>query len=249
MASFLLLLAAVILLGLALLAGTAWLPDAIGSAGAGARWGLGLVALGGFLLLALGRRRGAVNRMALPAVLIVAAAAWLMSMTARHAAQPPAPAAQTGTAQSPPAVAAATVRPAVPRADPSPETLVDPLASTLRIPADRSGHFLIQGRVNGEPVTFLVDTGATQVALSEADARRAGLHPLATDFTHRVNTAHGSAMTAEATLRSVEVGPIEVRDVPALVVDSDLGVSLLGMSFLNRLSSYSVEDGVLALRR
>jgi aspartyl protease family protein len=248
MASFLFLLATVILAGLALLAGGAWLPDAIGRAGDGARWGLGLVALGGFLLLALGRRRGAVNRMALPAVLpavlIVAAAAWLVSMTARHAVQPPPP-TLTEAAQSRPAIAA----PIAPPPERSSKTLVDPLAGTLRIPADRSGHFLIQGRVNGEPVTFLVDTGATRVALSEADARRAGLHPLATDFTHRVNTAHGSAMTAEATLRSVEVGPIEVREVPALIVASDLGVSLLGMSFLSRLSSYSVEDGVLDLRR
>jgi aspartyl protease family protein len=242
MAPFLLLLATLILLGLALLAGTAWLPDAIGGAGAGARWGLGLVALAGFLLLALGRRRAAANRMVLPALAIVAAAAWLIPKMAHRAAQPPP---QTEATEARPAIAAAIVPPA----DQASEKPADPLASTLRIPADRSGHFLVEGRVNGEPVRFLVDTGATRVALSEADARRAGLHPLATDFMHRVNTAHGSAMTAEATLRSVEVGPIEVREVPALIVDSDLGVSLLGMSFLSRLSSYSVEDGVLDLRR
>lgn len=254
MAPFLLLLATVIALGLALLAGAAWLPDAIGRAGDGVRWGLGLIALGGLLLLALGRRRIAVNRMALPAVLAVGAAVWLVPRMARHNALPSPPqteTAQTETAQAETAQGeAARPRPAiavasVPPADPPP----DPLADTVRIQADRSGHFLVRGRINGTPVTFLVDTGATRVTLSEADARRAGLRPLATDFTHRVNTARGPAMTAAATLRSIEVGPIEVRDVPALVVDSDLGVSLLGMSFLNRLSRYSVEDGALELRR
>lgn len=247
MASFLIFLAALILLGLGLLAGAAWLPGMAGEVDAGIRWGLVLLVLGGFLLLALARGRGAVNRMVLPAALILVAAAWLMPGMTHHAARPPVlSSVQAGTARAP--QPAANALPAPTPAPPA-EAPVGRLSSTLRIPADRSGHFLVRGRVNGEPVVFLVDTGATRVALSEADARRAGLHPMATDFTHRVNTAHGPAMTAEANLRSVEVGPIELRDVPAIVVDSGLDVSLLGMSFLSRLSSYSVEDGVLDLER
>lgn len=240
-------LGSIVLFGLAILAGTAWLPGLMRDPDSVLRWGAGLVLSGGVLLLLLASKGAARNRMLLPAAVVVGLAAWLVPLLARRAPEPPAPRRE---ALSEPAASSRTVIAAPPGLAPeASEPTANPLARELRVPADPSGHFVVRGKVNGTPVVFLIDTGATQVALSDADARRVGLRPLPSQFTHKVATAKGEVMMADATLREVEVGPISVRDVPALVVDSGLGISLLGMSFLGRLESYSVENGVLRLRR
>jgi len=111
-----------------------------------------------------------------------------------------------------------------------------------------SGEFAIAGRVNGAHVTFLFDTGASAVVLTAADARRAGVDAGGLGFDVPVATANGSAMAAEVRLDQITIGPIVMRNVPALVARRGaLDESLLGMSFLERLKSYTVERDRLIL--
>lgn len=120
-------------------------------------------------------------------------------------------------------------------------------ANELVYRADPNGHFLVDAEVNGTPVRFLVDTGATLVVLSPADARAAGLDGGDLRFTAVMSTANGTARAAPTRLRSLRLGQLEVTDVPAVVMERPLAVSLLGMSFLRRLDGYSIRDGVLTL--
>ncbi|MCP3056991.1 retropepsin-like aspartic protease family protein [Aurantimonas marianensis] len=114
--------------------------------------------------------------------------------------------------------------------------------------ADRSGHFRADARMNGRPVPVLVDTGATFVAIDEATARQLGIVPARTDYRHTVQTANGETRAALARIDRLQLGPIELRDVEALVTrDGTLPVTLLGMSFLSRLSKFEIADGRLTL--
>ena len=111
-----------------------------------------------------------------------------------------------------------------------------------------SGEFSVAARVNGARVTFLFDTGASMVVLTAADARRAGVNVAGLVYDVPVTTANGAALAAEARLDQIAVGPILMRSVPALVArPGALEQSLLGMSFLERLKSYTVERGRLIL--
>lgn len=144
---------------------------------------------------------------------------------------------------APPAPKSSMVRPAALPA----RSEARPTPNALVYHADGSGHFLVDASVNGAPVRFLVDTGATAVTLSPADARAAGLARADLDFSRTVTTAHGEARAAAATLRDVRLEQLELDDVPAMVMEQPMPVSLLGMSFLSRLSGYSIHDGVLTL--
>jgi aspartyl protease family protein len=111
-----------------------------------------------------------------------------------------------------------------------------------------NGEFAITGKVNGQSVTFLFDTGASIVVLTAADARRAGIDTTDLSFDVPVTTANGAAMAAEVRLDTIAVGPIVMPNVRALVArPGALEESLLGMSFLERLKSYTVEHGRLIL--
>jgi aspartyl protease family protein len=111
-----------------------------------------------------------------------------------------------------------------------------------------SGEFAIAGRVNGARVTFLFDTGASAVVLTADDARRAGVDASRLVFDVPVATANGGALAAEAQLDQIAIGPIVMRNVSALVARRGaLEESLLGMSFLERLKSYTVERDRLVL--
>lgn len=120
-------------------------------------------------------------------------------------------------------------------------------ANELVYRADRSGHYLVEASVNGAPVRFLVDTGATVVALTPEDARAAGLAPGDLRFSQVMSTANGAARAAPTRLRSLRLGQLELEDVPAVVMERPMAISLLGMSFLSRLDGYSIRDGVLTL--
>ncbi len=113
--------------------------------------------------------------------------------------------------------------------------------------ADASGHFFIDAAVNGTTIRFLVDTGATVVALTRDDARAIGLTDGDLDFSQAMNTANGQARAAPTTLRSVRLDQFEATDVPAVVMEKGLGISLLGMSFLNRVAGYSISGGDLTI--
>ncbi|MBV6658167.1 MAG: TIGR02281 family clan AA aspartic protease [Devosiaceae bacterium] len=110
------------------------------------------------------------------------------------------------------------------------------------------GHVETYAEIDGADLKVLIDTGATRIALRESDARRAGYRLADSDFTVPVRTANGTTYAAPILLRSVEVGSIRVRNVEALVsCDEQLGVNLLGMSFLQRLDGFRFENGYLLL--
>jgi aspartyl protease family protein len=119
---------------------------------------------------------------------------------------------------------------------------------TVELSARSGGHYFVEAEINGRPVGVMVDTGATMVALTYEDARRAGLSPRDSDFTHRVSTANGVARVAPITLDRIQIGGILVRDVQAAVLEEGkLQTTLLGMSFLGKLSSFSMKQGKLVL--
>jgi aspartyl protease family protein len=112
-----------------------------------------------------------------------------------------------------------------------------------------NGHFEVEARVDGRRLDFIVDTGASHIALRESDAARLGIRPIPRDYTVKVNTANGVGRAARVELRSVEIGGIVVRDLPAFVhPDEALSVNLLGMSFLSRVR-WTHERGKLVLEQ
>ena len=115
--------------------------------------------------------------------------------------------------------------------------------------AGSDGHFRIEALVDGAPVRFLVDTGASDVVLSPADARRLGFALEDLAFTRLYATANGVVRAAPVRLGEVVIGPIRMTDVPASVNEAEMRSSLLGLSFLGRLSAYEVRDDALTLRR
>lgn len=111
------------------------------------------------------------------------------------------------------------------------------------------GHFWTEARVDGRRVEFVVDTGATTIALRESDAARLGIHPAPREYTVKVSTANGISRAAPVMLQRVEIGDIVVRNVQALVQpDSALGVNLLGMTFLSKVR-WTHEYGKLVLEQ
>jgi aspartyl protease family protein len=121
--------------------------------------------------------------------------------------------------------------------------------SATELKADRNGHYFAEADINGTTVAVMVDTGATGVALSYDDAEKVGLRPQGLDFDTPINTANGMVKAARIQLRRVEVDNVRVRDVEGLVLpEGAMRGSLLGMSFLSRLSSFKIENGVLYLK-
>lgn len=106
-------------------------------------------------------------------------------------------------------------------------------ASTVTLKADSRGHFLTGGTINGASTQFLVDTGATLIAIPGAEARRLGI-AFANAPQGTVKTAGGAVTAYKVRLDTVRVGGIELNGVDAVVIDQPLEFVLLGMSFLNR---------------
>lgn len=120
----------------------------------------------------------------------------------------------------------------------------------VRLQADVQGHFNGDFKINGRTIDGMVDTGASMVAINVSTARRLGLSLAASDFRHQINTANGSIKGAVARLESVQIGKIHVSDVDAMVLeDRALSGTLVGMTFLNRLSSFRVEGGALVMEQ
>lgn len=110
------------------------------------------------------------------------------------------------------------------------------------------GHYWAEADVNGSRVRFLVDTGASAVALTTADAQRLGFEPKRLNYAYKVMTASGEAHAAAIKLASVSVAGTQVVNVDALVLDKGLDTSLLGMTYLGRLSSFEATRSALILR-
>lgn len=117
---------------------------------------------------------------------------------------------------------------------------------TITIARDETGQFHLDAQVNGAPARFLVDTGADVVALTEADAERAGLVVDPAAYRPILRTASGEGMGARLRLDRLEIGPVVLRDVEA-VVARDLATSLLGQSALGRLGRVELSGDVLVI--
>ena len=118
----------------------------------------------------------------------------------------------------------------------------------VELAASGNNHYFAEAELNGRPVTVMVDTGASMVALTYDDARRAGIYPRDSDFTGRSSTANGVARYAPVDIDRVSIGGIEVRNVRAAVLeDGKLETSLLGMSYLSKVGSVAMQSGRLVL--
>ncbi len=134
------------------------------------------------------------------------------------------------------------------RSELAPSAPVTSEPGTAYLSRDMTGHFHADALVNGIHVRFMVDTGASDVALSTADAERIGIDLSSLRYTIPYNTANGVIHAAAITLKEVKVGGITLRDVDASVSRGGLDRSLLGMSFLGRLASFEVRGERLMLR-
>jgi aspartyl protease family protein len=118
----------------------------------------------------------------------------------------------------------------------------------VELAAGGNNHFFADAELNGRSINVMVDTGASMVALTYEDARRAGIYPRDSDFTGRSNTANGIARFAPVDIDRVSIGGIEVRNVRAAVMEEGkLETSLLGMSYLGKIGGFSVKSGRLVL--
>lgn len=115
----------------------------------------------------------------------------------------------------------------------------------LRRGAD--GHFQATLEVNGAPIRFVVDTGATDIVLSRTDAARAGVDLDALVFSGRAITANGPVRTARVRLDTVTLGDVAARNLPASVTDGALTTSLLGMAYLNRFARIEISGDRMRL--
>jgi aspartyl protease family protein len=124
---------------------------------------------------------------------------------------------------------------------------VDPETIELRRASD--GHFHATLEVNGRPVRFMIDTGASGIVLSSRDAARVGLDPAALTYTGRAQTANGLVQIAPVRLGTVSLGDFTDTAVPAAVNSGAIDSSLLGMSYLDRFARIEIEGDTMTLRR
>lgn len=136
-------------------------------------------------------------------------------------------------------------------ATPVPATSVAPTGGQLDTSVQRGpdGHFRVNATVNGQPVTMLVDTGASMVAIPEPLAQRMGIAPPPSAYSGTARTANGDGRFAPITLATIRIGSVELTNVSAAVVQGNgLDTPLLGQSFLSRLQEMSVQGDVMRLR-
>ncbi|MGH8703699.1 MAG: retropepsin-like aspartic protease family protein [Burkholderiales bacterium] len=121
-------------------------------------------------------------------------------------------------------------------------------SGSVTLKADARGHFLADGQVNGGSVRFLVDTGATTIALPAADARRLGID-YAKGQRGIVQTAGGPTPAYRVILDTVRIGDIAINGVEAVVIETGLPFALLGMSFLNRTEMRREGETMVLIKR
>lgn len=123
------------------------------------------------------------------------------------------------------------------------------VGSDVIVPRSPDGHYYMTLTVNGVPVDFVVDTGASQVVLSQQDARRVGIDPDELNYLGVASTANGQVRTASVTLDQVTLGPYTDTGVRAVVNGGEMFGSLLGMTYLGLYGTLSITDGELVLAR
>ncbi|MEL7344027.1 MAG: TIGR02281 family clan AA aspartic protease, partial [Pseudomonadota bacterium] len=120
---------------------------------------------------------------------------------------------------------------------------------SITVPRGVDGHYHLTLGLNGEPIDFIVDTGATDIVLTRADAARAGIDLSDLAFTGIANTANGQVRTARARIDTVTLGPVTDRSVPVSVNGGEMEGSLLGMTYLSRFERLEISNGTLILER
>ncbi len=122
-------------------------------------------------------------------------------------------------------------------------------SGTIRIPMARDGHYWITLDVNGTPIVFMIDTGASHISLSYDAAEMAGLNPASLDYDQTFKTAGGLTQKAMINIDQISYQSIQMTNMVAAVSgQGQMDVSLLGMNFLNRLSGYNVSNRELIIR-
>ncbi len=121
---------------------------------------------------------------------------------------------------------------------------------SARISIRDDGHYWARALVNRKAsIEFMVDTGASVVALNFRDAQRMGLKPETLDYRWTIHTAGGETMGASVLIDSIKINQVHIRNVEAMVLRTDMDQSLLGMSFLNKLYSYEFRGDRLIIRQ
>jgi aspartyl protease family protein len=133
------------------------------------------------------------------------------------------------------------------RTDVVPRQMVTETGS-LEVPRSPDGHYYLTLQVNGQPVQFMADTGASNVVLSDSDARRLGIDPDSLAYLGQAMTANGMVRTARVRLPEVTLGPFDDRDVPAYVTEGAMDMSLLGMDYLGQFK-IGIDQGRMILSR
>ncbi|MGY3437198.1 MULTISPECIES: retropepsin-like aspartic protease family protein [unclassified Marinovum] len=119
----------------------------------------------------------------------------------------------------------------------------------IEVPRSPDGHYYLTLDVNGAPVRFVVDTGATSIVLLEEDARAAGLDPATLRYSGTAMTANGAVRTARVVLDDIGLPGMTDRRVTAFVNEGEMAESLLGMSYLQRFDRLEISGGTLILER
>ncbi len=119
----------------------------------------------------------------------------------------------------------------------------------IELPMASDGHYYLTAAIDGTPVTFVVDTGATDIVLSRRDAERVGIDPDALVYSGRAGTANGVVETARTQVATFAVGAIEDRNVNVWVNRGEMRGSLLGMAYLSRFDRVEIADGQMVLER
>jgi aspartyl protease family protein len=123
------------------------------------------------------------------------------------------------------------------------------LMAITELKSGQNGHFFVRADINNSGIMVIVDTGASTVALRYEDAQKIGLRPHTLDYSIPVSTANGMAKAAVVMLDEVEIDGVRVSNVQGMVMpEGAMQSSLLGMSFLSKLTSFRVENGVLYLK-
>jgi aspartyl protease family protein len=121
---------------------------------------------------------------------------------------------------------------------------------SLSIPHNARGHFETEGRIDGQRIDFMVDTGASMIALNETSAARFGLRPSRGEYNATVTTANGTVKGARTRIAMIDVGGLVLRDVDAMVLpDEALSQNLLGLSFLSKLKRFEYANGMMVLEQ
>ena len=118
----------------------------------------------------------------------------------------------------------------------------------IAVPRAEDGHYYLTLQINGTPVVFMADTGASNMVLSREDARSLGIEPESLQYLGEASTANGIVRTARVTLPRVELGPFRNEDFQAFVNDGEMEGSLLGMDYLGQFR-LEIAENRLVLRR